>query len=101
MVDAQHASGGGPLSLQGALGYLNFSTGKPDARFQKQLNDAWAALAAEDAAEPWTALHQRLRDELAALKAARAAAFREATQVEAGLPLLFTHPPPAYPPPPP
>jgi hypothetical protein len=96
MVDAQHASGSGPLSLQGALGYLNFSTGKPDARFQKQLNDAWAVLAAEGAAEPWTALHQRLRAELAALKAAGAAAFREATQVEAVLPLLFTHVLPAY-----
>src|SRR5437588_12707482 len=83
MVDAQHTSGGGGLSLQGALGYLNFSTGKPDARFQKQLNEAWAALAAEGVAEPWTVLHRRLSDELAALKAAGAAAFREATQVEA------------------
>ena len=70
MVDAQQASGGGPQSLQGALGYLNFSTGKPDARFQKQVNDAWAALAAEGAAEPWTALHERLRAALPVLKAA-------------------------------
>src|SRR5262249_36498809 len=96
MVDAQQTSGSGPLSLQGALGYLNFSTGKPDARFQKQLNDAWAALAAAGAAEPWTELYQRLHDDLAALKAAGAAAFREATQVEAVLPLLFTHLLPAY-----
>jgi hypothetical protein len=96
MADAQHTGAGGPASLQGALGYLNFSTGKPDARFQKQLNDAWAALAAAGAAEPWTALHQRLRDDLAALQAAGAAAFREATQVEAVLPLLFTHLLPAY-----
>ena len=26
------------------LGYVNFSTGKPDARFQKQVNDAFTSL---------------------------------------------------------
>src|SRR5262249_55526877 len=55
-----------------------------------------AVLAAEGAAEPWAVLHERLRADLAALKAAGAAAFREATQVEAVLPLLFTHLLPAY-----
>ena len=37
-------------SLQGLLGYVNFSAGKPDARFQKQMNDVYAALASQGSA---------------------------------------------------
>jgi hypothetical protein len=36
------------VSIPAILGYLNFSEGKPDSRFQKQLNDAYAALAQSD-----------------------------------------------------
>jgi hypothetical protein len=28
------------VPLQGPLGYLNFSEGRPDPRFQKQISDA-------------------------------------------------------------
>jgi hypothetical protein len=37
----------GVASLSAILGYLNFSEGRPDCRFQKQLNDAYALLAQE------------------------------------------------------
>src|SRR5947209_5329501 len=70
------------VSVQGLLGYLNFSAGKPDARVQKQLDDACAALGRQSA-QPWLALRDRLRTELAALKAAGAAAFKDTTQAEA------------------
>src|SRR5713101_304078 len=33
------------VSIPAILGYLNFSEGKPDSRFQKQLNEAYALLA--------------------------------------------------------
>jgi hypothetical protein len=33
------------VSIPAILGYLNFSEGKPDSRFQKQLNEAYAMLA--------------------------------------------------------
>ena len=34
------------VTLSALLGYLNFSEGKPDPRFQKQLHDACVFLAA-------------------------------------------------------
>ena len=33
------------VPLEAMLGYLNFSEGKPDARFQKNVSDAFAILA--------------------------------------------------------
>jgi hypothetical protein len=79
---------GGALSLQGILGYLNFATGKPDAKFQKQLNDAYAMLEAQGEERPWLALHDRLRAELVTLKERGAAAFQDATQAEAVITLV-------------
>ena len=80
------------VSLQGILGYLNFSEGRPDARVARQIDDAQASLGGT---EPWTALHQRLRSELTALKSA-SGAFRVATQAEAALDLAFTRVLPEY-----
>src|SRR6516225_4228804 len=57
------------VPLQGLLGYLNFAAGKPDARFEKQLND---------------------------LKTTDSSAFRDVGQAEAVLPLVFTEVLPAY-----
>src|SRR5262249_13008333 len=95
-VADEQQPGPGAAPLQGLLGYLNFSTGKPDPRVQKQLNDAYADLADGGSAEPWAALHERLRADLAALKAAGNAAFRGTTQGEAVLALVFTRLLPAY-----
>src|SRR5262245_54227254 len=90
------------VSVQGILGYLNFSTGKPDARFQQQINDAFAALdrapmpQGAGTPQPWLTLRDRLRSELAALKAAGASAFQDTTQAETVVRLLFEHLLPAY-----
>jgi hypothetical protein len=83
--------------LEGALlGYLNFSEGRPDVRFQRQLNDAYAHFADQGDPEPWRALHDRLRARLAELRAADNAAFRDATQAAAVLDLAFARTLPAY-----
>ena len=44
------------VSTSALLGYLNFSDGRPDPRWQKQLNDAYAFLAGHGEPEPWQAL---------------------------------------------
>ncbi|MCI0455703.1 MAG: hypothetical protein L0Z62_01820 [Gemmataceae bacterium] len=84
------------LPLQGILGYLNFSAGKPDPRWQKQVNDAYATLETQGAAQPWLALLDALRAELATLKARGEGAFQDATQAEAVLALTFDRLLPAY-----
>lgn len=75
--------------LQGILGYLNFSAGKPDPRFQKQVDEAFAALDRPGTAQPWLTLRDALHAELAALKGAGAGAFHESAQAEAVLALTF------------
>src|SRR5438270_9157693 len=70
------------------LGYLNFSDGKPDPRWRKQLNDAYALLADRGAAEPWAELTDWLRARLARLHADGGAAFRDASQAQAVLAAL-------------
>jgi hypothetical protein len=68
---------------QGLLGYLNFSEGRPDPRFHKQLNEAFALLASAGQAPPWDALRDTLLAELNRLHQAGSAAFQEVTQAEA------------------
>src|SRR6516162_10613845 len=75
------------VPLQGILGYLNFAGGKPDARFQKQLSDAYAFLA--DSEDPWGTLAGALQAKLRALKAGGGSAFRDTRQAEAVLGLVF------------
>ena len=76
-----------PSTAQALLGYLNFSDGRPDPRWQKQLNDAFAAQAAAGAARPWDALLAALGEALSALEAGGGAAFRDASQARAALAL--------------
>jgi hypothetical protein len=78
-------------SLQGMLGYVNFSTGKPDPRFQKSLNDAHALLASQGSAQPWRDLAAALTEGLRTLHQAGSPAFREVEQAEAVLVLVFDH----------
>jgi hypothetical protein len=94
-VDEQQADAQRAATLQGMLGYLNFSEGRPDPRFQKALNETCAALAREGVAEPWNVLHERLRAELRRLQQA-GGAFRDAKQAEAVLSLAFTRLLPEY-----
>jgi hypothetical protein len=84
------------VPLQALLGYLNFSEGRPDARFQKGLGDAYAFLQNRGEPAPWTALQQALSAKLDELKAGGAAAFRDVRQAEAVLSLTFERVLPAY-----
>jgi hypothetical protein len=84
------------VPLPGMLGYLNFSEGKPDPRFQKQLNDAYDCLLRHGSEELWRDLHGLLADKLQALKAGDSSAFRDTAQAEAVLALTFERLLPAY-----
>jgi hypothetical protein len=83
-ADIEHA-----VPLSGMLGYLNFSEGKPDPRFQKQVKDAYDYLIRHDSQEPWQDLHDLLAGKLQALKGGDSGAFRDAAQAEAVLALVF------------
>ena len=84
------------VSLQALLGYLNFSEGRPDPRFQKQLHDGFAFLAKVGSPEPWddlaTLLQARLRD----LQKNGSAAFADITQADAVVRLALGDVLPAY-----
>jgi hypothetical protein len=77
------------VSLQGLLGYVNFSAGKPDPRFQKQINDAYAFLAAQGSVRPWQDLYPALTSGLETLHRTGSVAFREVDQARAVLKLVF------------
>jgi hypothetical protein len=73
------------VSSSSLLGYLNFSDGRADPRWQKQLNEAYAFFAEQDEAAPWQALFAWLSDDLRRLHEGGTAAFRDVTQAEAVL----------------
>src|SRR5687767_7458327 len=77
------------------LGYLNFSDGRPDPRWQKQLHDAFAFLADRSVPRPWDALHNWLTRGLTAVRAAGSSAFRDSSHAQAALD-LFVQVLPAY-----
>ena len=79
-----------PLDLsagQALLGYLNFSDGRADPRWQKQLDDAFAIQARAGVARPWDALLAAMGEALSRLQAGGGAAFRDAGQACAVLSL--------------
>ncbi len=78
------------------LGYLNFSDGKPDPKFQKGLAEASATLVASGDATPWVSLYQWLTQSLAELESSGSPAFRDASQVRAVLGVAFESLPVAY-----
>ena len=67
------------------LGYLNFSDGRPDVKFQRGLADAAAFLTASGDTSPWNALARWLVQNLSELEASGASAFRDSTQVRAAI----------------
>src|SRR5688572_19055001 len=62
------------------LGYLNFSDGRPDPRFQKGLADGYALLLEHNDPAPWLTLLDWLGKQLTDLAASGASAFRDTTQ---------------------
>src|SRR5947209_10331801 len=78
------------------LGYINFAGGKPDARFEKQISDAYDYLTRHGVELPWDVLRQVLREKLLLLNRSGAGGFANIDQAEAVLSLVFDHALPAY-----
>jgi len=78
------------------LGYLNFSDGRPDPRFQKGLADTLGFLIESGEAAPWETAARWLLATLAELNASGAAAFRDTTQASAVIPAALLRLPAAY-----
>jgi hypothetical protein len=76
------------IPAAGLLGYLNYSDGRPDPRWQKQLNDAYAWLAQQGESAPWQAVTEWMRSRLDWLQASDAAAFRNVEQAQGVLLLV-------------
>jgi hypothetical protein len=83
------------VPVSGLLGYLNFSDGRPDPRWQRQLDDAFAFLVEHGETAPWQALLDSLPLLLRRLHDGAAAAFRDVRQAE-GVLTLATRVLPAY-----
>src|SRR5215212_9676484 len=77
-----------PASL---LGYLNFSDGRPDVKFARALNEAFAFLASRGDAAPWYGLRTWLFRQCDLLQQNGQAAFSDTTQVRAVLRYAFGH----------
>jgi hypothetical protein len=82
--------------LESMLGYLNFSEGRADARFQKSLNDLTAHLAAAGHAAPWFAARDALVGELEMLARSGKSAFKDVSQARAVIGLVFDQVVPSY-----
>jgi len=80
-----------------AVGYLNFSAGREDARFLSNLNELFAAALQQAGPEEpaWQLVGRRLGRCLDRLRGG-SEAFREVDQAEAVLKLVFDHVLPAY-----
>jgi hypothetical protein len=72
------------------LGYLNFSDGRPDPRWQRGLNDAYAYFARRGGTQAWLALINWMVDRLAELHAAGLPAFRDPAQAQGVLTVFPT-----------
>ena len=69
-------------AAQALLGYLNFSDGRPDPRWQRQLDDAYARFARAGSVRPWESLFSALKAGLHQLRAAGSSAFRDISQAD-------------------
>src|SRR4051794_17883879 len=78
------------------LGYLNFSDGRPDPRFQKGLADVAAHLIEGGDAAPWRTLPEWLAHELSELIAGGSPVFRDPAQVRAVIDAALVQLPAAY-----
>jgi hypothetical protein len=85
-----------PVNWAGLLGYLNFSTGKPDARFQGQFHAACRIDDIAAAADLPLALADRLDAELTRLASDGTAAFQDVGQARAVIQTALRQVPPAY-----
>ncbi len=68
------------VAASSVLGYLNFSDGKPDPRWQNKMNEAWGWFLQRGQSRPWQAVLDWLGTRLDTLTASGQAAFRDTTQ---------------------
>ncbi|HJT36302.1 MAG TPA: hypothetical protein VJ783_30045 [Pirellulales bacterium] len=96
-MDAQKPGPEAQKTLDEMLGYLNFSSGAPDARFQRNLNQSFQWFETYEADQPptWQRLGELLQARLASLAGA-SAAFRQIEQAEAVIELALLRLPDAY-----
>lgn len=78
------------------LGYLNYSAGKPDKRFRRQLNDLYRQLAISGCAEPWQVIPELLQAALQRLNQQGHPGFRETDQAKAVIELALLELPVHY-----
>ncbi|HMC65273.1 MAG TPA: hypothetical protein VKI65_10075 [Gemmataceae bacterium] len=95
-MDEQFPDATTVAAFHSLLGYLNFSEGRPDPRFQKQLTGAYAFFAQRGEAEPWRALQRALNEKLRELHESSTGGFGDVHQAEAVLSLVFDKVLPAY-----
>ncbi len=76
------------VALSSLLGYLNYSTGRPDIRFQKNWNDAWTWLVQQGEIAPWLRLPALLKQALLKLHEEGSSAFQDVQQADQVLCLL-------------
>ncbi|WP_157369462.1 hypothetical protein [Zavarzinella formosa] len=65
------------------LGYLNFSDGRPDPKFQRGVNTAFRYFIGQGESKPWEAFRQWMLAQAGQLEQSGAAAFRDLTQAKA------------------
>jgi hypothetical protein len=84
-------------ALDEVLGYLNFSSGAPDPRFQHNINLLFGSLEAPEnrASRPWITLRRLLEERLSDVQG-KPGPFEQDAQVAAVLPLAFDRVLPAY-----
>lgn len=90
-MEASTVELGTRVSPAGVLGYLNFSDGRPDPKFQRALSEAFAFVAERGDAAPWRSLRTWLFRQCDLLQQSGNVAFRETVQVRAILRLAFGH----------
>jgi hypothetical protein len=76
-----------PGLAQTLLGYLNLSDGRPDSRWQKQVNEAFTQLAKQGAVRPWEMFLDQLGGRLGELHTSGSTAFRNISQASETLAL--------------
>ncbi|HKA07589.1 MAG TPA: hypothetical protein VKD71_10050 [Gemmataceae bacterium] len=75
-----------PASL---LGYLNYSDGQPNPKFQRAVDDAYSVLAQRNISRPWEALGRWVAEQAETLVQSGSSAFRDLTQAKAVAALAF------------
>ena len=88
------AAPGPPVEWQSLLGYLNFSDGRPDVRFQQQLHAACQEVSQQP--DRLAALAGILRAQLQVLHSGKSRAFTNTEQADAAIQLACSEFPPAY-----